>query len=855
MQNRYFSRFSILAASVATAALMLGGCSDGKNGANGKDGADGLNAGQGTVNVASLSVEDQAKIAFKGEVTSVTINSPPVVNFKVTDASGNPVVGLGIKNTAGTALNNMGFALAKLVPGANGSPSKWVSYIVTSTATPALGSRPTTDNSGTLVDNGNGTYQYTFYRDITKVKDVVAALTDSGNNRKADLGDLTYDPTLTHRLTIQIGGNILNTSPSIPFANPINIIHDFIPATGKVVTTANTQREIVTTTACNECHGETFKTAPHTARVDARYCVVCHTSQRAFGRAVVTSASGVIPPTSSAYVVDDEVLGDFPNMIHKIHAGSAIAGTSLSKKGYNYAGFLLEKITGFPMSPANCRVCHKAENSLQGDNWNLAPSRQACGSCHDGVNFATGAGHSSGNLVQPNDASCTTCHNATAIKGYHMQVNKTVNNPETPAGMVNFSYDINEAKVASNNDLTIKFRILGDGAPVSLATPAAGLTVALSGFTGAPSFLLAYAQAQDGITAPADYNNLGKVAGQPATVSIANLLNTNNAATLGNIAGPDASGYYTATILGTSTSAFPAGSKMRAVALQGYFTQVSPAAARHTVSVIKAVNGDAVRRSVVDPAKCGKCHEWFEGHGGNRVYDTQVCVTCHNPNLSTSGRTITDAKLSGFNFTPTQLAILTNWDSAFNKTTVGYSLTFPEFTNNFKELIHGIHAGKDRTHPLRDVRNGSGANITLINAAEFAFPNLLKNCEACHATTPVGTNKQTYKADLPTNVLASINVTRNANGEATIADKLAARSTVPNAQDIVNAPLIGACVSCHDSAVAKAHMASNGGQLGTALNGPSYTDLGVTRNALNPEQCALCHGEGKVADVVKVHAK
>ena len=84
---------------------------------------------------------------------------------------------------------------------------------------------------------------------------------------------------------------------------------------------------------------------------------------------------------------------------------------------------------------------------------------------------------------------------------------------------------------------------------------------------------------------------------------------------------------------------------MRAVALQGYFTQTvekagfpTRAVARHAISVVKNVTGDAVRRTVVDKAKCSNCHEWFEGHGGNRVYDTLTCVMCHNPNLSTSGR-------------------------------------------------------------------------------------------------------------------------------------------------------------------------------------------------------------------------
>jgi hypothetical protein len=66
---------------------------------------------------------------------------------------------------------------------------------------------------------------------------------------------------------------------------------------------------------------------------------------------------------------------------------------------------------------------------------------------------------------------------------------------------------------------------------------------------------------------------------------------------------------------------------------------------------VRAVTGDRVRRVAVEsgytnsnnpitgtPIGCLECHEIFEGHGGNRVSNAQVCVMCHNPNLSTSGR-------------------------------------------------------------------------------------------------------------------------------------------------------------------------------------------------------------------------
>src|SRR5437764_1121813 len=83
--------------------------------------------------------------------------------------------------------------------GAAGAPSKWVSYIVTTvptTTTAATPQRPGTDNTGTLVDHGDGTYTYTFYRDVTTIKTQVAAMTVSAPNNLADVGDLTYNAAL-----------------------------------------------------------------------------------------------------------------------------------------------------------------------------------------------------------------------------------------------------------------------------------------------------------------------------------------------------------------------------------------------------------------------------------------------------------------------------------------------------------------------------------------------------------------------------------------------------------------------------------------------------------------------------------
>src|SRR6185369_1536443 len=205
----------LLASIVAAAALMLGGCggggSDGAAGPAGPAGATGATGASvsavGTLNSNSAAPTADAAAAFLAlrpqiTVQSVTISSPPVVKFTVKDANGYAIAGLGSKAQRIVAnLTNLNFILAKLVPGTNGSPSKWVSYIVTkpptvaqaagivtasascdSTTKPTVcGAFPSADTQGTLVDNGDGSYQYTFYRDVKQAAAQVASLIDSAD--------------------------------------------------------------------------------------------------------------------------------------------------------------------------------------------------------------------------------------------------------------------------------------------------------------------------------------------------------------------------------------------------------------------------------------------------------------------------------------------------------------------------------------------------------------------------------------------------------------------------------------------------------------------------------------------------
>jgi len=938
-----------------------GGGSDGSAGPAGPTGSAGPTgptgpagpAGTGTVNLAGLTAEQWESANFKAAVTSVAIASPPAVEFTVTDNVGNPVI--GFETLASKAASdplpvyrNLSFALAKLEPRTDAKPSSWVSYIVTSlpgAANPLQ--RPNVDNTGTLaaVAGKPGTYKYTFWRDVPGIKAQVDGITPPAGSDKADLGDLTYAPSLPHRLTIQISGaapgtgtntpNGVATSPAVNMANPINVTYDFKPgaagAPGTPIPLSELTREDVNIDTCNVCHG---KLAIHGggARVEVRYCVVCHTNQRAYGQARATSTNGKFPALTesksvnavtgitsysyspSTYVADGEVSGNFNTMIHKIHNGK-----ELVKENYNYADLVFDN-KGFSKLGGGqrmCTTCHDSKVAPTANNYKLLPSRTACGACHDGIVWSNGGGSTladkaataygaalatSGHVGrdQADDSKCALCHTATNVPIDHRMENLTKNNKYVLPGLATFTYEIESAAVnATSNDLTIKFRIQQQVAdatggvtnvaktPVTLVAPAASVSNPLAGFSGSPSFLLAYALPQDGITTSlADYNNLGIKQGQPISVSIAQLLSTSNAATIGSLAGPDASGFYTATILGNSATgtacggtvtpvkcAFPTGAKVRTVALQGYFTQLNApttpqgatgSVARHAISVLKTVTGDTARRTIVAADKCASCHEWFEGHGGNRVYETQVCVMCHNPNLASSGRGISDATLAAYNgntapntptastgaFTLDDKKILGDWGFAFSGT--NRALKFPVTSNNFKDLIHGIHAGRERVRPFQDARDRSPSAITLLDFRRMDFPGRLNNCETCHVTAtsdqktydfvPAGALASTYES-IDTAYAAGI-----AGSTATTAQAKTALNT-KNDQDIVVTPFAASCVSCHDRQAAKAHIAINGGQLNLARS----VALPAGRPLEDVESCAVCHGPGRDFDTSKVH--
>lgn len=328
---------------------------------------------------------DACKFFAKAKITSVRAkpNGDVTVDFTVVDVNGNAVIGIPSINAN----------IAKLMPASGGeSFNKWVSYIyraetVSGSSFPNPDGTTTNqayrEGNGTLTDHRNGYYTYKFATNIANVVKPVGGTL------------VTYDRRLTHRVSIMMGGH------SGPTADAV---FDFVPDGSGVTETRN----IVETTNCYACHGEKEFHGHGGDRLTVEVCVTCHNPDN-------LDAQG------------GETL-DMKVMIHKIHAGGELAsipgpdgivwdnpGTAADESADNgkYAIWGNRNTkhewwkAEFPAVIENCTKCHQGAGANV-SNWKNLPSRQACGSCHDNVDFASGINHGGG--PQANDNSCSDCH-------------------------------------------------------------------------------------------------------------------------------------------------------------------------------------------------------------------------------------------------------------------------------------------------------------------------------------------------------------------------------------------------------------------------------------------------------------
>jgi OmcA/MtrC family decaheme c-type cytochrome len=586
------SRISLIAA-LALSAVMLGlaGCEgddgpQGPPGDKGEPGDPGLPGQPGGVGGIPITSAE----AINPEVVSVAVPSgggAPVVEFKLTDEKG-----LGL---TGLAPGQIRFTLAQLSPPpAPGASSEWQSYITSANADNKQASYES-GSTGAFVDNGDGTYQYTFAQPLTG-----AGAYPAGP---------VYDETKTHRLALQVDLDEPRASNNAPT--------DFVPAGGAPTFT----RDIVDNDTCNACHDSLGFHGGN--RRDVEYCVVCHNPYSLDPQTEDQPWNGTV---------------DMKQMIHKIHKGigpncQADPDKSLAN-GYWIIGYRNSvnlyspgcperpdappsesEGTRFSQDVRNCTTCHQEDDAdtPQASNWRLVANRAACGACHDDIDFANG-GHPFG-LAFTDDSLCAGCH----VDDTSIRPIEVVHQIPTKVAGEAFAFNIESVTNTAPGEFpVVRFTVTdptnGDAPYDILNDPP--FTVAAGGASRLSVDI--------GWNVDTDFGNVGSGVEPGLPIQINPLFggSTNVGNNVFEV---------------TSPTAIPAGVSGVAVALEGHpAVDVEGDATPERIPVANVITPSGRHGEIVDVEKCDDCHNQLSVHGNNRTDNPEVCAMCHNGNVTDS---------------------------------------------------------------------------------------------------------------------------------------------------------------------------------------------------------------------------
>ena len=734
----------------------------------------------------------------------------------------------------------------------------------TSALSPTVFNPAASPPQGSLVENGYGAGDYTYTFPSVTTATASASGVVAVNYDAAQLAS-------THVLWMQIARqtDLVNTTSPKTFY-PVNQDYYFVPNGSG---TPLPSRAIAAQSGCDSCHsgfkaeGSTDNAFHSGGRVAAAFCNVCHNPDR-------TNSDGT-----------PNVWATSASFIHRIHFGESIATAN------QFHGIAAT----YPQDIRNCAKCHNndAGKTPEFEQYKTNPSVAACASCHDGVNYGSPTSvkcitQSTHGINVPcdhsgdaqSDGQCAKCHAPADIDSYHIPVivpdptnclataNATGCNNNTnasyvaaaefvPAGAAKISYLIGGVAAFPDSGGIVRPRLsfkirrqVGTAAAtdVVLNTYAAGVTTELMpGFVGSPSVYFAWSEPQDGVAAPADFN-------VSASGYIKNIWNGTATGTgAGTISGPDASGYYTIVLTGVQIS--PAAKMLTGGVGYSYSLSSTPPLVETDLgsypyntdgkkqggisvpadNVWMVGTGYSGRRAIVESARCNNCHGALgvapTFHAGQRN-DGPTCSFCHNPNRTSNG-----------------------WSA------------------DSKYFIHAIHATRMRTTPFQWHQSSADP----ANQWDAEFPSPLNNCESCHAPNTydfslAAANATSNLDSVPNQLLATVGqdtvasgVTSNyttqtdrtllfspwvdsSNGTsyglgysynaATDATTAAAGST------LVISQITTACVACHDSQSALAHMQLNGGH---------FYDTRANTLASFGESCLTCHGPGREVSIADVH--
>ncbi|AVT46252.1 OmcA/MtrC family decaheme c-type cytochrome [Shewanella baltica] len=828
-------------------SLLLAGCggSDGKDGEDGKPGPVGLDISQATT--------------LKATLEDVKIDSGTVsVDIVLTNANGVPVTGL----EQYAQINAIGLGIAKLTPksGKGYKTPQWVSYINSvKAADPArsLANYSYTDGKDsagnpmikevkftpgdaiqaniessckttclTVVDSG--VYRYTFQTNLSTLPAIEGL-------------DLTYDPTLVHRITLE-----LQTDGSKD-AKLVNSHIDFLPSDNFREAKAEETRTVVDLEAnCIKCHSTNYSDTSSTAkplalhggrRIAIANCQVCHTS---YSKDPETGSSIDLGAMAHAIHKGTYIMVGYSGTAHDFSGTMAKAAAENGYPQYNKVKDVSERVT-LPVSIGSCQSCHSTDAKGPVDADNFKHHRGlACASCHmSGFNpvdnsewltppegqkdrgfvgnyfhyYATPEidGIPGANLVNVfQTGGCASCHAEQGEEGsakYHLaKANATkLLRTEYAYKLENGTFDATKGEltftvdwhsdVAPHQDPKVKEFWVSlaafDGNEYTMGPRPSNGTLGRS--ESRISVNLAKVETNANLTATANGSKVTYTLTGITAVISASSVPYKQIVSIGK-------GFMDGKLLVCANSAELDPTMDAAIDCTSTDAPIFEVIVGSNKASFSADASNIDPRSlVVSEAKCANCHgekaDFSTSHSATHAEDKpdNSCGTCHSAVPNTAVALADGSCVACHNGAP------------------AHSKQPFERGFDFKVMIHQIHADR------RGVGNLRNGNPSRASKDAATFPENPANCAACHDK---GQLSLTKLGDKPA-FLAS-------TGEYS--------------------PTVAACASCHaptatDNSAVIGHFETNGGVYNGATG--TYTP--------GSETCATCHGEGKSLGVDKVH--
>jgi len=579
------------------------------------------------------------------EIIDVVIpaDRQPEVTFSLADPAGMPLDREGVF-TPGPVSTSF---ILSFIPAGEEAYVAYTTRVQTSPDTGESATQASTDSGGAYTAMGDGVYLYKFATVLPDNYDMSASHT-LGIYARRDLEEWDLGRYVTNELDhfIPSGGSIAAPRDQVTTAT-CNRCHDPLALHGGARTEVG---------LCILCHNPTQSIDPDTGdSVDMPYmvhkihagadlengytivgyrqavhdyshveftaeindCEICHTGGvPTAGMPLVANPNPAPTCDSDRLSMTEMVWGDEGNIEVRVNSADGALFASSGSAGSSTTGewvtdgkqfFLVDSGSGDVLQEVivqnsvfgcanNPPGTFRGEAGTEHEAWLTRPSRMACGSCHDNIDWVTGEGHAAG--PQDNDENCATCHQPASgeefdasVKGAH-----TVEYKSTAlSGVLVQIISVEDTDPGDSPKVTFS---LSDKFGPLLPSALDRLRLSLSGPNKDFSF---YVQE----TATDDLIRSGSNWAYRFDASLPD----------------DAMGSFT---IGAE------GRKDAVVNEEETEDQMQNFIEPFAVTDDMAVG----RRMVVDDAKCENCHSNLDLHGSNRHDANGYCQTCHMPSAT-----------------------------------------------------------------------------------------------------------------------------------------------------------------------------------------------------------------------------